>query len=155
MVLCPTGLFGHLFKKTPLPHQPYEGFEPDIMMIEGEAMNLLNFGIDGMVRHTGGHTPGSIAIELASEDALVGDLIASGILIGGIAFTERAMRPPFEDDPNRVSHELEALVQRGAKRFYMGHGGPLDATAVMRHSRRLGNIAPHRCATCDGAVLPS
>jgi hydroxyacylglutathione hydrolase len=55
--------------------------------------------VDGLVRHTAGHTPVSIAVELSSQDALVGDLIASGILLGGIAFTGRAMRPPFEDDP--------------------------------------------------------
>ena len=94
MTFCPTGRFGRLFLKTPLPHQPYEGFEPDIMMKDGDLVNLIDFGVDGLVRHTAGHTPGSIAVELASHDALVGDLVASGILIGGIAFTSRAMRPP-------------------------------------------------------------
>jgi hypothetical protein len=63
----------------------------------------------------------------ASQDALVDDLIASGILLGGIAFTGRAMRPPFEDDPQTVARELERLVRGGAKRCYMGHGGPLEA----------------------------
>jgi hydroxyacylglutathione hydrolase len=46
---------------------------------------------------------------LSSQDALVGDLIALGILLGGIAFTGRAMRPPFEDDPQTVARELEHL----------------------------------------------
>ena len=113
MTFCPTGRVGRLFLRTPLPHQPYEGFEPDIMMRDGETVNLLDFGVDGVVRHTGGHTPGSIAIELSSQDALVGDLVASGILIGGIAFTGRAIRPPFEDDPHEVARELERIVHRG------------------------------------------
>lgn len=145
MSFCPTGRVGRLLLKTPLPHAPYEGFEPDIMMTDGETVNLLNFGVDGVVRHTGGHTPGSIAVELSSQDVLVGDLIASGILTGGIALTGRAMRPPFEDDPRRVAHALDRLVRRGARRFHMGHGGPLTATEVERHVRSLAKTGHHLC----------
>jgi hydroxyacylglutathione hydrolase len=151
MTFCPTGRVGRLFLKTPFPHAPYEGFEPDILMRNGDTINLLDFAIDGVVRHTGGHTPGSIAVELASQDVLVGDLIASGILIGGIAFTGRAIRPPFEDDPHRVGLELERLVQGGAKRFYMGHGGPLGTAEVLRHARMLSKLSQVYCSTghCD------
>ena len=146
MTLCPTGRFARLFLKTPLPHEPYEGFQPDIMMRNGETVNLLNFGVDGVVRHTGGHTPGSIAIELASQDVLVGDLIASGILMGGIALTGRAIRPPFEDDPHKVARELERLVQLGASRFHMGHGGPLGAAEVKRHAKSLLKTTHDACS---------
>jgi glyoxylase-like metal-dependent hydrolase (beta-lactamase superfamily II) len=151
MRYCPTGWFGRFFIKTPLPHEPYEGFTPDMMMRKGDSVNLQDFGVDGIVRHTAGHTPGSIAVELSSQDALVGDLIASGILLGGIAFTGRAMRPPFEDDPQTVAHELVQMVENGAKRFYMGHGGPLEATEVMRHARSLSNLAPypHAAGHCN------
>jgi glyoxylase-like metal-dependent hydrolase (beta-lactamase superfamily II) len=137
MTYCPTGLVGRLFLKTPAPHQPYEGFVPDILMNDADTVDLADFGVDGLVRHTAGHTPGSISLELSSDDALVGDLIASGILIGGIAFQGRAIRPPFEDDPQQVARELEQLVQRGAKRFHMGHGGPLGAAEVLRHAQIL------------------
>jgi glyoxylase-like metal-dependent hydrolase (beta-lactamase superfamily II) len=146
MTFCSTGLVGRLFIRTPLPHQPYEGFVPDIMMRDGDEMQLSDFGVDGVVRHTAGHTPGSIAVELASHDALVGDLVASGILIGGLAFTGHAIRPPFEDDPARVSCELEGLVQRGAQRFHMGHGGPLGAGEVTRHARSLPGAGQHHCS---------
>ncbi len=151
MTFCPTSRVGRLFLKTPFPHAPYEGFEPDIMMSNGDTINLLDFAINGVVRHTGGHTPGSIAVELASHDALVGDLIASGILIGGIAFTRRAIRPPFEDDPRRVGQELERLVRGGTKRFYMGHGSTLEAAEVMRHARMLSTLGHTACSAghCD------
>jgi len=145
MTFCPTGPFGRLFLKTPLPHQPYAGFAPDILMKNGDSVNLQEFGVDGVVRHTAGHTPGSIAVELSSQDMLVGDLVASGILIGGIAFTGRATRPPFEDDPEQVAHELKRMVQTGAKRFHMGHGGPLAAAEVMRHATSLASIALDPC----------
>lgn len=152
MTFCPTGPAGRLFLKTPLPHESYEGFAPDILLRDSDTVSLADFGVNGLVRHTAGHTPGSIAVELSSQDALVGDLIASGILIGGIAFTGRAIRPPFEDDPQTVAHELERLVRGGAKRFYMGHGGPLEADEVLRHARRLSKITsttPCKSGHCD------
>lgn len=146
MTYCATGLAGKLFFKTPLPRQPYEGFVPDIMMRNGDAMSLADFGVEGMVRHTGGHTPGSIAVELASQDVMAGDLLASGILIGGVMRLGHAIRPPFEDDPAKVSRELTRMVEGGAKRFYMGHGGPLEAPEVLRHARALARIAGAPCA---------
>ena len=145
MRFCPTGRVGRLFLKTPLPHQPYEGFVPDMMMKNGDTVGLQAFGVDGIVRHTGGHTPGSIAVELSSQDALVGDLVASGILIGGIALHGRAIRPPFEDDPQMVARELNRMVQGGAKRFHMGHGGPLSSADILRHAQTLSKIAPGGC----------
>jgi hydroxyacylglutathione hydrolase len=128
-----------------VPHEPYEGFEADITMKKGDTVRLRDFGVDGLVRHTAGHTQGSIALELSSQDALVGDLLASGILIGGMAFTGRPIRPPFEDDPRTVARELERMVEGGAKRFYMGHGGPLGAAEVLRHARRLSRLAQQPC----------
>ncbi len=147
MTYCTTGWAARLFIKTPVPHEPYQGFQPDILMKDEDEISLTDFGVAGVIRHTAGHTPGSIAIELASQDAMVGDLIASGVLIGGIAFNGRAMRPPFEDDPQTVARELERLVKGGAQRFHMGHGGPLEAAEVLRHARVLSTLAPGPCKT--------
>ena len=151
MTFCPTGWFGRLFLKTPFPHQSYAGFEPDILLGGADTMNLASFGVEGIVRHTAGHTPGSIAVELSSEDALVGDLISSGILLGGIAFRGRAQRPPFEDDPLIVASELERLIRSGFKRFHMGHGGPLEAPEVLRHAKVLSQTMSPQCTHdhCD------
>jgi hydroxyacylglutathione hydrolase len=130
---CPTGLVGKLFFKTPLPHEPYEGFVPDIMMKSDDTFDLKDFGLDGLVRRTGGHTPGS-----------------AGILVGGIAFTGRAMRL-VEDAPHTVARELRRMVEGRAQHFYMGHRGPLGATRVMRHAQSLLAIVPRTCASprCD------
>jgi glyoxylase-like metal-dependent hydrolase (beta-lactamase superfamily II) len=149
MTFCPTSWVGRLFLRTPFPHEPYEGFEPDIMIKNGDSMSLLDFGVDGLVRHTAGHTPGSIAVELSSQDVLVGDLVASGILIGGIALTQRAIRPPFEDNPQTVALELARMVKEGHKRFYMGHGGPLEAPEVMRHAQTLSKMTQDPCVAGD------
>lgn len=89
------------------------------------------------MKHSAGHTDGSLSVELDSRDAMVGDLLASGILLGGIVRTRHAIRPPFEDDPHIVAGELQRLVDRGMERFYMGHGGPVSSDEVRRHANML------------------
>ncbi|WP_227743210.1 hypothetical protein [Burkholderia cenocepacia] len=54
-----------------------------------------------------------MSVELVSGEALVGDLLASGILIGGMMRTGHAMRPPFEEDPQAVTVELLAWSTPG------------------------------------------
>jgi len=137
MTFCPTGWVGRWFFKTPAPHQSYTAFEPDVLLTGGETFDLSRFGVPGMVRHTPGHTKGSISVEAGEGEALVGDLVASGILIGGVVRLGHAIRPPFEDDPGAVREELLRLVDAGVERFYMGHGGPLDASEVRRHAEGL------------------
>ncbi|MES2162083.1 MAG: MBL fold metallo-hydrolase [Pseudomonadota bacterium] len=141
MNFCSTGWFGRLFLRTGLILQPYEPFTPDILMAEGQVLDLSRFGVEGVVRHTPGHTAGSVSIELASREVLVGDLIASGILLGGLVRTQHAIRPPFEEDPQATAVALQRLVDAGMETFYMGHGGPLPAAEVRAHAcklRRLG-----------------
>lgn len=142
MTFCPTGGFGRLFLRTRLMLQPYVGFTPDLLLGEGESLDLAPYGIEGEVRSTPGHTAGSISVVLRSKNALVGDLIASGLLLGGIARTGHAKRPPFEDDPAQVSQELVRLLEAGAERFFMGHGGPLPAEEVRRHASQLTTLQP-------------
>lgn len=137
MTFCPTGKVGRYFLKTPLPYQSYNAFEPDVLLSNGTSFDLAEFGIPGAITHTPGHTKGSISVELGNKDALVGDLVASGILIGGVMRINRAIRPPFEDNPDTVRNELLRLVDAGIERFYMGHGGPLDAHEVRRHAETL------------------
>jgi glyoxylase-like metal-dependent hydrolase (beta-lactamase superfamily II) len=140
MRFCATGWFGHLFLRMGLILQPYTPFTPDLLLQAGEALDLAPYGLDGWVRHTPGHTAGSLSVELASGDAMVGDLLASGILLGGIVRTGQAIRPPFEDDPHAVAHALQGMVDGGMQRFYMGHGGPLPVQEVARHAHLLRGL---------------
>ncbi len=145
MTFCPTGKVGRYFLKTPLPHQSYTAFEPDLLLRDDETFDISEFGIAGVIRHTPGHTAGSLSVELCSNEAMVGDLVASGILIGGILRINHAIQPPFEENTEAVSEQLLRLIDSGVERFYLGHGGPLDAKEVRRHAKRLSSrfqIAP-------------
>jgi len=140
MTFCPTGTVGQYFLRTPFPHQTYAAFEPDVLLSGGNPFDLSEYGIAGVVRHTPGHTAGSLSVELGTNEAMVGDLVASGILIGGIFRINRAIQPPFEEDPLAVSKELLRLVDGGVERFYLGHGGPLDTREVRRHAESLASL---------------
>jgi hypothetical protein len=72
---------------------------------------------------------------------MVGDLVSSGILLGGIVRTGRAKRPPFEADPLAVASELESMLAAGSQQFFMGHGGPLGADEVRRHAATLRELS--------------
>lgn len=142
-----------------MPGEAYSAFTPDILLKDDASVPLDAYGIDGVARHTPGHTAGSISVELRSGDALVGDLIASGVLLGGVTRLKHATRPPFEDDPQAISGQLLGMVEAGMQRFYMGHGGPLPAAEVRRHARYLAGLQPGRsyalhADACDCAKRP-
>lgn len=141
MHFCSTGWFGSLFLMSGAPREPITPVDVDVVLEGDAALDLGRWGLDGRVRHAGGHTPGSLAVSLGGGDTLAGDLLASGLLLGGIALRGRPKRPPFEEDPGGVAEALEALVEEGGERFHLGHGGPVDAAAVRRHVKRLRRIA--------------
>ena len=87
--------------------------------------------------------------------ALVGDLLAWEILIGAIALTGRPIRPPFEDDPQMAARELNRMVQGGARCFYLGHGAPLEASAVISHVRHLEKIGWADAGAVGGSSNPA
>jgi glyoxylase-like metal-dependent hydrolase (beta-lactamase superfamily II) len=144
MTYCVAHWWGPLFLRSGLPLEPYLPFTPDILLQDSASFDLSGYGIDGLATHTPGHTAGSVSVELSSGDALVGDLVASGVFLGGIMRKSHAMRPPFEDDPKAVSAALLGMVDAGIRRFYMGHGGPLPAGEVRRHADALQLLAPGR-----------
>ncbi|NWA28744.1 MBL fold metallo-hydrolase [Pseudomonas gingeri] len=144
MTYCVAHWWGPLFLRSGVPGEPYTAFTPDILLQDNARFDLSGFGIAGSARHTPGHTAGSVSVELEGGDALVGDLIASGVFLGGMMRTGRAIRPPFEDDPQTVSAELMGMVDAGMQRFHMGHGGPLGAEEVSRHALALRGEKPGR-----------
>jgi glyoxylase-like metal-dependent hydrolase (beta-lactamase superfamily II) len=88
----PTGVAGALFLKTPFPHLQFESFRPDLNA--DREFDLSPYGVEATVLPTGGHTPGHLAVYVPSTGELLAiDLIAGGIVIGGVMFNGRPVWP--------------------------------------------------------------
>ena len=137
----PTGWGGRLFDLTGLPGRSAEPCEPDLVIEENFILDP--YGVPGATAlHTPGHTAGSLSALLPNGDVLAGDLAIGGILfLGGIIRLGHARKPPYEDDPGAVRQSLLRLLDRGARRFYVGHGGPLTGAAVRRYLDREPRLA--------------
>lgn len=138
---CPTGWFGRAFLETGVPQQPFAPFEADIV-VDDAAYSLSHFNLPGQLRHTPGHTSGSLSWILPGGNAFVGELLASGVLLGGVVRSQRCIRPLFEDDPALVADQLDTLLREGAQTFFVGHGGPVSAASVRRHVHYLRHLGP-------------
>jgi glyoxylase-like metal-dependent hydrolase (beta-lactamase superfamily II) len=132
----PTGLAGRLFLRTPLPHQGFELFTPDLSV--DDAFELRHFGVNADVHRCGGHTPGSLAVHCpGSGELIAADLFAGGVGIGGLAFHGRVIEPPFHEDRATVIQAAERLLALGGlTKIHVCHGGPLGADNVGRWVRR-------------------
>src|SRR5687767_13325006 len=133
----PTGLAGRLFRLTPLPHERFDSFTPDILV--DAAFDLRRFGVAADIHRCGGHTPGSLAVHVPSSGELLAiDLVAGGIGIGGIAFHGRVIEPPFHEDRPAVLGALSKLLELGdIATIHVCHGGPLRPREVRAFLSRL------------------
>jgi hydroxyacylglutathione hydrolase len=120
--LNPTGWFGRIVSFFIRSGPKVKGIEPDILI--QEEFDLYEYGIQGKVIHTPGHTPGSLSVLLDSGEVIVGDLIMS--------FFPRKQPgyPIFAADLSQVKSSIAKVVKYNPKRFYCSHGGPYDPKAV-------------------------
>jgi len=104
-----------------------EPTHPDLIL-DGER-SLRDIGVDGRIIETPGHTAGSISLLLAGGDAVVGDLLMGGYL-GGLVRRRVPNVAYFQDDDDAARQSLRMILGSGARKIYVGHGGPLAAEQV-------------------------
>lgn len=87
--------------------------------------DLRAFGLDAVVLHTPGHTPGSSSLIVADRLAFVGDLISTTIM-------PHAQRL-YADDWSALAQSLARLKALHPAQVYAGHGRkPVDDRALQR-----------------------
>jgi len=93
----------------------------------GDEFPLAQFGINGTVIHTPGHTPGSVSVLLETGEAFVGDLA-----MNMFPLTVRPGYPIFAEDIRKVKESWKILLNRGVKTVYPAHGKPFPINVMVR-----------------------
>jgi hydroxyacylglutathione hydrolase len=123
--LKPTGFIGRLLvpvleRRGPAKAPPVE---PDVLI--EEELDLRNYGVDGKVIHTPGHTPGSVSVILPNGEFIIGDLIMCGML--------RRWQPNYPLFAHRMSHvnqSIKLILRYRPTKLYCTHGGPFEPSSV-------------------------
>jgi len=110
--------------------QAYPPLPRDVPVIAVETeLRLEALGGVGSVMPVPGHTPGSIAVVLDTGDAIVGDVLIGGYLLGLVARSTPV--PHFlHVDRSRNRASIGDLLSTAARTWHLGHGGPVTAESV-------------------------
>ncbi len=120
--------WGHITRGLLLPFlKPLVRFQParaDIVLNEKD-FSLEQFGINGKIIHTPGHTPGSVSVLLETGEAFVGCLAHSNL-----PFRLKPGLPIFAGDIERVIQSWKSIIERGARMIYPAHGDPFPVEVI-------------------------
>jgi glyoxylase-like metal-dependent hydrolase (beta-lactamase superfamily II) len=106
----------------------FEPFVPDVALDRSVAM--VDLGLDATLLATPGHTAGSVSLIFADGQAIVGDVLMGGHM-GGAVRPHQPRTHYFAWDATENRNSLARLLSHGATRLHVGHGGPLQAEALL------------------------
>ena len=94
------------------------------IVLDRETMLLNEYGIDGELLHTPGHTQGSLSVLLSGGEAFVGDLAFNGSIF--------CRRPRFVlgQDLDQTKGSWRMLLARGVETVYPAHGRSFPAKCI-------------------------
>jgi glyoxylase-like metal-dependent hydrolase (beta-lactamase superfamily II) len=98
------------------------------IVLGDEGLSLLEYGIEGKVIYTPGHTPGSVSVLLDSGEAFVGCLTHSGF-----PFRFKPALPIYADNIELIKESWRSLIEKGAKHIFPGHGKPFSVESIMKY----------------------
>ncbi len=103
----------------------FEGVKPDIILTHND-FPLDEYGIDGKIIHTPGHTPGSVSILIGT-----GDVFAGCMAQNSLPFTLRPQLPVYAIDIALLKKSWKKLIDCGAKKIWPGHGNPFQVEKII------------------------
>jgi len=115
-------------KKRQKGGTPFPPAEADIEI--SSELDLHSYGFPGAAIPTPSHTMGSLSLLTDWGDCFCGDILFN--IFPGTVF------PPVADNPGALTSKWRLLLDRGAKLFYPGHGGPIERQRVERELQRRG-----------------
>ncbi len=99
-------------------------------VVVDESLDLSEFGVEGEIIATEGHTQGSLSVVLGNRSACIGDLVMGGWL--GLPPAWKPQFHPLNQDNRAALERMIVLRDSGIERFHVGHGDLLLASDVDR-----------------------
>lgn len=103
-----SGLANNLF----FSKDQFEPVEADIII--DDDFDLSDYGIDGKIFHTPGHTEGSISIIIENKFCLTGDTLFN--------MFPNSVYPPFANDVEKLLESWKKIRKKNCIKYYPGHG---------------------------------
>ena len=123
----PTCLPARIFKSLFIKKDPILSKSLEVDIAFETNIDLKEFGINGSIIHTPGHTAGSVSIILSGGTAIIGDLI-----MGGILRKRTPHYPLFASDFFQLKESIREILALSPKIIHASHGGPFTKQAVER-----------------------
>lgn len=76
--------------------------------------DLWEYGVDGKVIHTPGHTEGSICVVLEGKYCITGDTFFN--------ISPNSVYPPFANDKKKLIESWKKIREQNYTNYYPGHG---------------------------------
>ncbi|MTI56278.1 MBL fold metallo-hydrolase [Geosporobacter ferrireducens] len=86
----------------------------EVDIIIKDEFDLLDYGVDGRILHTPGHTEGSVSIIIEEKFCLTGDTLFN--------MFPNSVYPPFANDEEKLIESWKKLRENNCIKYYPGHG---------------------------------
>jgi glyoxylase-like metal-dependent hydrolase (beta-lactamase superfamily II) len=93
-----------------------------------EGLALYDYGIQGKVIHTPGHTGGSISLVLDTGEAFIGCMAHNRF-----PFVLRPSLPIYAEDVEGIKQSWKLVIDQGAHTIYPGHGKPFPLEKIEKY----------------------
>jgi len=98
------------------------------IILDDEAFDLKDYGINGRIIYTPGHTMGSVSVLLDS-----GELFAGCLAHNRLPFTLHPALPIYAENLELIKESWRKLIDAGAKTVYPGHGKPFPSELIKKY----------------------
>jgi hydroxyacylglutathione hydrolase len=115
------GFLMPFFKRISFPEVKAE------IVVRGKEYPLSEYGIDGKIFHTPGHTCGSMSVLLDTGEAFVGCMAHDGL-----PFRWNPGLPIYAQNMDTLKESWRLLIDKGAKMIFPGHGNPFPVEVIKR-----------------------
>jgi hydroxyacylglutathione hydrolase len=98
------------------------------LTLDDQGLSLKEYGIDGKVIYTPGHTYGSISLVLESGEAFVGCMAHNRP-----PFVLSPKLPIYAKDINQIKESWKVIMDQGTSKIYPGHGKPFPLKKILKY----------------------